>query len=105
MLWPRNALELTTGDVPDQCCAGSAATARRRSINMERSRSTFDGVKVFFATMLAQRAQLGEAVTSWLAAQPALQITDVVVRQSSDSRFHCLSIVIFYREASAAAAA
>jgi hypothetical protein len=66
-------------------------------VSMDGAHAPFDGVKVFFATMLAQRAQLGEVVTSWLAERPALKIVDVVVKQSSDASFHCLSIVLFYR--------
>ena len=56
------------------------------------------GIKVFSATMLAQRAELGETVTQWLAVRPELELIEAIVRQSSDSRFHCLSIILFYRE-------
>src|SRR6476659_8757596 len=47
---------------------------------------TFNGVKVFSATMFAARDQLGETVTAWLAAHPQLVVTDFVVTQSSDSQ-------------------
>ena len=60
--------------------------------------SGITGVKVFSATMLAQRSELGETVTKWIAARPELEILDMVVKQSSDSRFHCLSITLFYRD-------
>ena len=64
--------------------------------------SAFNGVKVFSATMVAQRQVLGEAVTAWLedarANQPGFQLVDVVVAQSSDSAFHCISITVFYNE-------
>jgi hypothetical protein len=59
----------------------------------------FDGLKVFSATMPAQRAQLGEAVTAWLQAHPDCNPVNAVVRQSSDASFHCLSILIFWRAA------
>lgn len=61
--------------------------------------SKFDGAKVFSATMIADRLVLGEKVTSWLAANESLEIADVVVTQSSDSRFHCIAITVFYRSA------
>jgi len=59
----------------------------------------FNGVKVFSATMIAARMQLGEAVSEWLAERPRIKIVDMVVTQSSDSRFHCVAISVFYNEA------
>lgn len=59
---------------------------------------TFNGVKVFSATMFAARDQLGEEVTKWLAANPHLIPTEFVVTQSSDSQFHCVAITVFYWE-------
>jgi hypothetical protein len=58
----------------------------------------FDGVKVFAATIADGRARLGETVMGWLSARPSVEVVDVVVRQSSDARFHCLTIVLFYAE-------
>lgn len=58
----------------------------------------FNGVKVFSATMFAARACLGEAVTQWLAERPDLDVIDLVVTQSSDSAFHCITISVFYFE-------
>ena len=58
----------------------------------------FNGVKVFVATMFRQRDQLGETVTAWLAEHPGLRVIDVVVTQSSDAEFHCLSVSAFYWE-------
>lgn len=58
----------------------------------------FSGVKVFTATMFAQRDALGEQVTAWLAANPQLTATEMVVTQSSDSAFHCVTIWVFYSE-------
>ena len=58
----------------------------------------FDGVKVFSATMMAQRAQLGEVVTGWIQAHPQVELTEIVVTQSSDASFHCIAISVFFRE-------
>lgn len=60
--------------------------------------ATFTGVKVFSATMVAQRERLGETVSEWLAAHSHLTVVDIVVAQSSDSQFHCISISVFYDE-------
>jgi hypothetical protein len=57
----------------------------------------FNSVKVFTATKFRDRDVLGEKITSWLAANPSVLIVDRIVRQSSDSTFHCLSIVLFLR--------
>jgi hypothetical protein len=59
---------------------------------------TFNGVKVFSATMFAPREQLGETVTAWMAANSQLIVTEFVVTQSSDSQFHCVTITVFYWE-------
>ncbi len=58
----------------------------------------FNGVKVFSATMFADRDRLGEKVTEWIAAHPSFEITQFVVTQSSDASFHCVAITVFYRE-------
>ena len=64
--------------------------------------SAFNGVKVFAATMAHQRDQLGETVTAWLtearAQKPGFELVEILVRQSSDDEFHCLTIVVFYNE-------
>jgi hypothetical protein len=57
----------------------------------------FNGVKVFSSTMLADRATLGDRVTLWLNEHHEIDLVDLVVTQSSDSRFHCTAITIFYR--------
>jgi hypothetical protein len=59
---------------------------------------TFTGVKVFSATKAKEREELGDAVTRWVRANLDLEIVDRVVSQSSDNEFHCLSIVLFYRQ-------
>lgn len=55
----------------------------------------FNGVKVFSATMSADRVRLGETVTSWLV-RSGLEIDDIIVTQSSDASFHCIAITVFY---------
>lgn len=58
----------------------------------------FNGVKVFSATMVADRDQLGEKVTAWMANNSHLKVTDIVITQSSDEAFHCIAITVFYNE-------
>jgi hypothetical protein len=56
----------------------------------------FNAVKVFSATMVADRDQLGDRVTGWMKANPSCKVTDFVVTQSSDESFHCITITVFY---------
>jgi hypothetical protein len=60
----------------------------------------FNGVKVFSATMVADRDQLGEKVTAWIANNQSCKVTDIVITQSSDEAFHCIAITVFYWEES-----
>ena len=64
----------------------------------------FTGVKVFSATKAKEREELGESITRWLQANADLEIVDRVVSQSSDNEFHCLTIVLFYRQGRLSAA-
>lgn len=57
------------------------------------------GLKVFSATMYQDRAVLGERVTAWIAANPDKKLVEIMVRQSSDSAFHCISIIVFFDDA------
>jgi hypothetical protein len=57
----------------------------------------FTGVKVFSATKVRDRDELGEKISTWLRDHPAIEILDKVVMQSSDQAFHCLSITLFFR--------
>ncbi len=59
---------------------------------------SFNGVKVFSATMVADRERLGEKITDWLAANPKIDVRDMVVTQSSDEAFHCVAITVFFWE-------
>lgn len=58
----------------------------------------FNGVKVFSATMMTDREQLGEKITQWIHKNPHCEIRDAVVTQSSDEAFHCIAITLFYWE-------
>ena len=58
----------------------------------------FDGVKVFSTTLARDRESMGDAITRWLAERPGIEIVDKTVSLSSDREFHCLTIVLFYRE-------
>lgn len=58
----------------------------------------FNGIKVFSATMVADREQLGEKVTAWMAAHPSCRPCEFTVTQSSDEAFHCLAITLFYHD-------
>jgi len=58
----------------------------------------FNGVKVFSATMVADRDQLGEKVTAWMAGNPDKKVTDIVITQSSDEAFHCIALTVFFAE-------
>jgi hypothetical protein len=62
------------------------------------SRRDFNGVKVFSATMFADRDRLGDRVTDWIAANSHLKVTEMIVTQSSDAAFHCVAITVFYAE-------
>ncbi len=60
----------------------------------------FTGVKVFSATKAKDREELGEGITRWLRSNADLEVVDRVVTQSSDNEFHCLCVVLFYRQKS-----
>jgi len=60
--------------------------------------NSFNGVKIFSATMAKARDALGEQVTAWLSSVPNREVVDTVLTQSSDKAFHCIAITIFYRD-------
>jgi hypothetical protein len=64
--------------------------------NGEGVMKAFNGVKVFSATMAKSRDALGESIMAWLRSDPAREVVDTVVTQSSDEAFHCIAITIFY---------
>ena len=57
----------------------------------------FSGAKVFFATKARDRDALGEKITDWIRANPAIRIVSKTVTQSSDSAFHCIAVTLFYQ--------
>ena len=59
---------------------------------------TFNGVRVFSATMVAGREQLGEEITQWLANNPQIELREIIVTQSSDNAFHCVSLTVLFWE-------
>jgi hypothetical protein len=59
---------------------------------------SFNGVKIFSATMFADRERLGEKVTDWISQHTRCKLVDLVVTQSSDASFHCIAITLFYRD-------
>jgi hypothetical protein len=64
----------------------------------------YTACKVFTATVSKDREQLGEKVTGWLRANPDVEVVDTTPLQSSDSAFHCITMIVFYRQAPIAAA-
>ena len=58
---------------------------------------TFNAVKVMSATTHVERARLSDRITEWIAANPTLDIVEILITQSSDSAFHCLAFTLFYR--------
>jgi len=59
-------------------------------------RARVNAVKVFSATRPSDRRVLGEVMTSWLQQHRTIVIADIVVQQSSDRDFHCLSVTFLY---------
>jgi hypothetical protein len=55
------------------------------------------GLRVFSATKARDRDVLGDIVTDWIRAHPECEVIDKLVLQSSDRAFHCLTIVLVFR--------
>jgi hypothetical protein len=51
-------------------------------------------VKVFSVTKAREREDLGARVTAWIEANPEVKIVRTVIAQTSDDRFHCLSMIL-----------
>lgn len=62
---------------------------------LKTEKTEWNAVKVFSATMARGRGQLGERVTEWISKNRVTPL-DCVIRQSSDSEFHCISLIVFY---------
>jgi len=50
-------------------------------------------VKVFSSTKARDRHELGERITIWLRDHPNVEIAATTVALTSDTAFHCLSII------------
>jgi hypothetical protein len=61
---------------------------------MEHQENQINMVKVFSVTKAREREELGQRVTAWIAANPGVEIVRTVVAQTSDDRFHCLSMIL-----------
>ena len=61
--------------------------------------SGYEAVKVFTASKVRERREMGEVVTSWVRdlERSGGRVVEAVVAQSSDREFHCYTIVMFYR--------
>ncbi|HPH64361.1 MAG TPA: hypothetical protein PLF40_01380 [Kofleriaceae bacterium] len=55
-------------------------------------------MKIFSATMMMDRLQLGEKCTAWIQEHPDFQIVEIQVTQSSDEAFHCITLTVYYFE-------
>ena len=67
------------------------------------NRDKVNVVKVFSATRARDRESLGEVVTAWIAHNPDVRVLKTFVTLSSDSRYHCLSMVLIGTRAPQAA--
>lgn len=59
--------------------------------------SAFDGVKVIQGSTFRERADLGERITEWLQSNQRAMVVDIVMTQSSDAEYHCITASIFYK--------
>jgi hypothetical protein len=41
---------------------------------------------------------MSDTINNWLAKHPELEIVDKTVTLSSDKQFHCLTIILFFRQ-------
>ncbi len=73
------------------CVASKMVTSRH--VSNDRA----IGLKLFSATKAREREFLGETITDWIRTHPEFEVFDKLVSQSSDSEFHCLSILVLYR--------
>jgi hypothetical protein len=71
-----------------------AASTAPRGKGGPAPQGAISSFKVFSATKARDREVLGERVTAWIAANPAIEVLRTVVSLSSDRGFHCLSLVL-----------
>jgi hypothetical protein len=60
--------------------------------------SPISAFKVFSATKQRDRDDIGDRVAAWLQANPHLLVRETVVSLTSDSKFHCFSLVLICAE-------
>lgn len=56
----------------------------------------FNGIEVFSATKARDRENLSRTITGWLTKNKHCRVVDYNISQSSDSEFHCVTIMLFY---------
>ncbi len=81
--------------MPTDSSSGSSSGHGRVAFGADQ---TINGVKIFSATMVAERGKLGDKVTDWLRRHPQCEVREIFVTQSSDEAFHCIAITLFYWE-------
>ena len=74
--------------------ASSGAREHGQGQGDAATQGAINSFKVFSATKARDREVLGDRVTAWIAANPAIQVLRTVVSLSSDRGFHCLSLVL-----------
>lgn len=57
----------------------------------------FDGMVIFSETKHTDRHNMSEEVTAWRQRNASATITDIRTMQSSDNAFHCVTVIIFYK--------
>jgi len=87
-----SATELLDRDV------GSRRWRSRRRRDSCSDRATTSMASRCFRRRCSRIATTRRTVTRWIAEHPSYKVTEFVVTQSSDARFHCITISVFYRE-------
>jgi hypothetical protein len=73
-------------------------SGKARAPGVPATQSAISSFKVFSATKARDRDVLGDRVTTWIAANPGVEVLRTVVSLSSDRGFHCLSLVLVCAE-------
>jgi hypothetical protein len=81
---------MTLSVMQDRVDEPAASGTGSASVNADK----VNVVKVFSVTRAKDRETLGDAVTAWIAGNPDVRVCRTYVMLSSDSAFHCLSIVL-----------
>ena len=59
---------------------------------------TINRLKVFSVTRREGRDDVGERIGEWIAANPRTEVLWARILQTSDRKFHCLTIVLACRD-------